>query len=354
METKKKVALLFGGQSSEHEVSCVSGATVARNIDREKYDLLLIGITKEGRWLHVDSTDQIASGEWRRGRRGAALLPDAALKSVLLSDGEKFSLARVDVLFPVLHGLYGEDGCPQGIAELAQIPDVGCDVLSSAATMDKATTKAVLARCGIPQARYAAFRREELDDMGGVVRRVESELSYPVFVKPSNAGSSCGVSKAGSRAQLVEALKLAAAQDCKVIAEETIVGRELECALLGGWDAEASGVGEILGAEFYDYDAKYRSSASRTVVDPPLPPGKREEIRAMATKIFRALDCRGLSRADFFLEKDTDRVVFNEINTIPGFTAISMYPKLWEAAGVPLPELVEKLIESAAVTWRRC
>ena len=355
METKKKVALLFGGQSSEHEVSCVSGATVARNIDREKYDLLLIGITKEGRWLHVDSTDQIASGEWRRGRRGAALLPDAALKSVLLSDGEKFSLARVDVLFPVLHGLYGEDGCPQGIAELAQIPYVGCDVLSSAATMDKATTKAVLARCCIPQARYAAFRREELDDMGGVVRRVESELSYPVFVKPSNAGSSCGVSKAGSRAQLVEALKLAAAQDCKVIAEETIVGRELECALLGGWDAEASGVGEILaGAEFYDYDAKYRSSASRTVVDPPLPPGKREEIRAMAKKIFRALDCRGLSRADFFLEKDTDRVVFNEINTIPGFTAISMYPKLWEAAGVPLPELVEKLIESAAVTRRRC
>ena len=351
METKKKVALLFGGQSSEHEVSCVSGATVARNIDREKYDLLLIGITKEGRWLHVDSTDQIASGEWRRGRRGAALLPDAALKSVLLSDGEKFSLARVDVLFPVLHGLYGEDGCPQGIAELAQIPYV----LSSAATMDKATTKAVLARCGIPQARYAAFRREELDDMGGVVRRVESELSYPVFVKPSNAGSSCGVSKAGSRAQLVEALKLAAAQDCKVIAEETIVGRELECALLGGWDAEASGVGEILaGAEFYDYDAKYRSSASRTVVDPPLPPGKREEIRAMAKKIFRALGCRGLSRADFFLEKDTDRVVFNEINTIPGFTAISMYPKLWEAAGVPLPELVEKLIESAAVTRRRC
>ena len=140
-----------------------------------------------------------------------------------------------------------------------------------------------------------------------------------------------------------------------MIAEETIVGRELECALLGGWDAEASGVGEILaGAEFYDYDAKYRSSASRTVVDPPLPPGKREEIRAMAKKIFRALDCRGLSRADFFLEKDTDRVVFNEINTIPGFTAISMYPKLWEAAGVPLPELVEKLIESAAVTWRRC
>jgi len=354
METKKKVALLFGGQSSEHEVSCVSGATVARSIDSDKYDLLLIGITKEGRWLHVESADQIVSGEWRQSRKGAALLPDAALKSVLLGDGGSFSLERIDVLFPVLHGLYGEDGCPQGIAEMAQIPYVGCDVLSSAATMDKATTKAVLQCHGIPQARYAAFRREELDDMDCVVRRIEAELSYPVFVKPSNAGSSCGVTKAGSREQLVEALKLAAAQDCKVIAEETVFGRELECALLGGWEAEASGVGEILaGAEFYDYDAKYHSSASRTVIDPPLPAGKREEIRAMAKKIFRALDCRGLSRADFFLEKGTNRVVFNEINTIPGFTAISMYPKLWEAAGVPLPKLIEKLIESAAVTRRR-
>ncbi len=354
MERKKRVVLLFGGQSSEHEVSCHSAATVARNVDPEKYDLLLVGITKEGRWLKVGSVEEIESGEWEGSQTGAALLPDASLKSVLIHDESGFSLVPVDVVFPVLHGLYGEDGCPQGIAEMAQIPYVGCNVASSAVTMDKAATKAILERLGVPQAPYLAFRREELEDMDAAAVKIESALGLPVFVKPSNAGSSCGVSRAADSAELKRALELAASQDCKVVVEAEVRGRELECALLGGWEVRASGVGEILAAaEFYDYDAKYNNSESKTVIDPELPAGKRDEIRGWAVKIFRALDCSGLSRADFFLENGTNRVIFNEINTIPGFTAISMYPKLWEAAGVPLPRLVDKLIESAAVTRRK-
>lgn len=357
MNQKKNIMLLFGGQSSEHEVSCMSGCTVAENIDRSKYDLLLVGITKDGRWLKANSVDDIRTGAWRDSETTAALLPDAELKSALLIGNGGFGLYPVDILFPVLHGLYGEDGCPQGIAELAQIPYVGCNVLSSAATMDKVTTKAVLAGLGIPQTPYMSFRREELADLNDVAGRIIIQLGLPVFVKPSNAGSSCGVTRACSRGEIVEALKVAAAQDCKVLAEAEVRGRELECALLsgpGGWDVQASGVGEILAAaDFYDYDAKYNNSESRTVVDPPLPKGAREVIRALAVKIFRALDCEGLARADFFLEGGTNGVIFNEINTIPGFTAISMYPKLWEAAGLSLPALVQKLIDSAAVTRRK-
>jgi len=351
MQHKKRIVLLFGGQSSEHDVSCVSGATVARNINRDKYDVLLIGITKDGSWLKAESVEQMESGEWLNSHVSASLLPDAGLKSVLLDDDGALSLVRVDVLFPVLHGLYGEDGCVQGLAELAQIPYVGCGVLSSSVTMDKATTKAVLDRLGVPQARYLAFRREEMEDMDGLCDRIEAELGWPVFVKPSNAGSSCGISKAKDRDSLKAALELAASHDCKLVVEEAIVGRELECAALGGWNAKISGVGEILAAaEFYDYDAKYKNAESRTVLSADLPAGKEDEIRAIAKKVYRALDCDGLSRVDFFLEQGTDRVIFNEINTIPGFTSISMYPKLWETAGVPLPELVERLIATASVT----
>ncbi|MGI6075182.1 MAG: D-alanine--D-alanine ligase family protein [Pyramidobacter sp.] len=351
MNHKKRIALLFGGQSSEHEVSCVSGATVAGAIDREKYDLLLIGITKEGRWLKANSVEEIRSGAWRNSATEAALLPDATLKSVLVRSENGCRLLPVDVIFPVLHGLYGEDGCPQAIAELAQIPYVGCGVLSSALTMDKALTKAVLSRLGIPQTAFRAFRREELDDFAPVAADVEAKIGYPAFVKPANAGSSCGISRVSSREELRDALKLAASQDCKVIVEAEVRGRELECALLGGWNAETAGVGEILSAAaFYDYDAKYKNPASKTVIDPRLPAGKSEEICAMAVKVYRALDCRGLARADFFLEEGTNRVVFNEINTIPGFTSISMYPKLWEAAGLSLEDLVQRLIDSAAVT----
>lgn len=352
---KKKLVILFGGQSSEHEVSCISAATVADNAPTEKYDLVLIGITKDGRWLKVNSVAEIRNGLWKHSAVTACILPDAILKSVMFRDGDRVSIEHVDVVFPVLHGLYGEDGCVQGLCELAQIPYVGCGVCSSAVTMDKVSTKAVLERLGISQAPYVAFRREELEeDMGGACALIAEKLSFPVFVKPSNAGSSCGITKVDSEAGLLPALCLAAAEDCKIVVEQGIAGRELECAVLGGWDAQASGVGEILAAaEFYDYDAKYNNSESRTVIGPKLPEGKTDELREMAVKIYRALDCRGLSRADFFLENGTNRIIFNEINTIPGFTSISMYPQLWAAAGIPLPGLVEKLVDAACVTSRR-
>lgn len=346
---KKTVVVLFGGQSSEHEVSCVSVRTVIAKIDRSRYDLLLIGITKEGRWLYVENEESIASGSWRESSVSAILSPDATMGGVLLLDGGQVTLRKADVVFPVLHGLYGEDGTIQGILELAGIPYVGCGVLSSAVSMDKLTTKRLVDPLGITQAQYVPVLRQELSDVEAVIARIEEGLSYPVFVKPSNAGSSRGVSKAGNREELVRALEVAAAEDGRILVEETIVGRELECAVLQDADGvRASGIGEILAAaEFYDYDAKYNNADSRTVLSPELPAGKTEEIRRAAEAIFRAVDGWGLSRVDFFLENGTNRVVFNEINTLPGFTSISMYPMLWEERGIPGEELVEKLIQSA-------
>lgn len=265
---------------------------------------------------------------------------------------DRVDTVHVDVVFPVLHGMNGEDGTLQGLLELAQIPYVGCGVLASACSMDKFYTKIIVDAIGIRQAKFVGVRRGELTDMDEVVSRVEKELDYPVFVKPSKAGSSQGVSKAEDREGLVAALRLAAQHDSKILVEENIVGRELECAVLGGAEAKASGVGEILAADtFYSYEAKYNNEDSRTVVGPELPEGRTEEIRRDAEAIFKALDCYGLSRVDFFLTKDTEEVVFNEINTLPGFTAISMYPMLWEAEGVDKKELIQRLIDLAMVRY---
>lgn len=251
-------------------------------------------------------------------------------------------------VFPVLHGMNGEDGTVQGLLELAAIPYVGCGVLASACSMDKFYTKIVVDSIGVRQAKFVGVRRHELTHMDEVVARVEAGVPYPVFVKPSKAGSSQGVSKAENREELIDALNLAAKHDSKILVEETIVGREIECGVLGMNEPKASGVGEVLSAEeFYSYDAKYNNEESRTVVDPELPEGKAEEIRKDAVAIFKALDCSGLSRVDFFLTKDTNEVVFNEINTLPGFTAISMYPMLWEARGLSKKALVQKLIDLA-------
>lgn len=345
---KKTIAVLFGGQSSEHEISCVSVATVLRQIDESKYNILIIGITKDGRWLKVDSIEAVEDGSWREGTVGAILSPDASMKGVLFLENGRATLEKVDVVFPVLHGLWGEDGTIQGVLELAGIPYVGCGVLASAVSMDKLYTKIIVDSIGVAQAAYVPVLRRELKDMNAVVARVESRFSYPVFVKPSCAGSSKGVSKATDRESLIHALEVAAAEDVKILVEEMIVGRELECAIFNSGETEASGIGEILAAaDFYDYDAKYNNAESRTVIDPELPEGKTEEIREAAKAIFQAVDGCGLARVDFFLEKDTNRVIFNEINTLPGFTAISMYPMLWEARGRKKPELVEALIQSA-------
>ena len=348
---KTKVAVLFGGQSSEHDVSCISATTVINSIDRDIYDVIMIGITKDGSWLKTESVDEITSGAWRDGRVTMILSPDRNHKGFVMIEDGKASAVKVDVVFPVLHGLYGEDGTIQGILELAGIPYVGCGVVASAVSMDKLFTKIIVDSIGsIRQAKYEQVRRYELEDMDKVVARIEAAIPYPVFIKPSNAGSSKGVSKAEDRASLIAGLKEAANHDEKILVEETIVGRELECAVLGATEPKASGVGEILAAgsaTFYDFDAKYNNAESKTVINPDLPEGKADEIRQDAVKIFKAVDGFGLARVDFFLEKDTNEVVFNEINTMPGFTSISMYPMLWADMGTDKTELVDTLIKSA-------
>ncbi len=349
--SKTKVAVLFGGQSSEHDVSCISATTVINNIDSDYYDVIMIGITKDGRWIKTDSVEDIESGKWEKGKVTMILSPDNEHKGFVAIDNGKAEIIPVDVVFPVLHGLYGEDGTIQGILELAHIPYVGCGVVASGVSMDKLFTKVIVDNIGgIRQAKYVAFRRHELENMDMCVEKVENAITYPVFIKPSNAGSSKGVSKAHNRDELEKGLLGAAKHDEKILVEETITGREIECAVLGGVEPKASGVGEVLAAEsadFYDFDAKYNNEESKTDINPVFPDGKEDEIRKDAIEIFKAVDGFGLARVDFFLEKDTNEVVFNELNTMPGFTSISMYPMLWAAKGLDKKTLVDKLIQSA-------
>lgn len=349
---KKNVAVIFGGQSSEHEVSCISVQTVAKAINKEKYDITYIGITKDGQWLLADSLACIEDGSWKDSLIHAIISPEATKKEVLLYGEDEITTKKIDVIFPVLHGMYGEDGTIQGLFELAQIPYVGCGILASAVGMDKVYTKIIVDDLGINQAPYVLVRAEDVEiekTLLEQVKRVEEKLNYPVFIKPSKAGSSQGVSKAHNQEELINGLKLAAKHDTKILVERNIIGREIECAVLGSaGNVKASGVGEILAAaEFYDFDAKYNNEESKTVLSPELPEGKTEEIRKAAKSIFTALDGYGLSRVDFFLEKDTNEVIFNEINTLPGFTSISMYPMLWKKQGIEIEELVEKQIQLA-------
>lgn len=353
--SKLQAVVIFGGQSSEHIVSCMSAVNVINHIDKEKYDILLVGITEDGRWIKTDSVEDIKSGEWKEGKISALLLPDAEKQCVLVIDGSQTAEVKADVVFPVLHGLFGEDGTIQGLLEMARIPYVGCGVLASAVSMDKLYTKIVVEDLGIRQAAYEAVYREQLKDMEHVVLRVEKHFAYPVFIKPSNAGSSRGVSKAENRQELMDGLLDAANHDRKILVEETIQGREIECAVFGGGRQQvmASGVGEILAAaKFYDFDAKYFNEESKTVVDPELPEGAAERVRQAAMKVFEAVDGYGLARVDFFV-KDDGEVVFNEINTMPGFTAISMYPMLWEARGIDKNQLVEMLLAHGMERYER-
>ncbi len=347
--SRPTVAVIFGGQSSEHIVSCMSAANVIDRIDQSRFELLLIGITQEGHWVKTDSVDDIRSGAWKDGKTSAVISPDATEKSVILITGDQMARVKIDAAFPVLHGLYGEDGTIQGLLELARIPYVGCGVLASAVSMDKLYTKIIVDDLGVRQAEYEAVFKEQLDDMDQVVERVEHHFDYPVFIKPSNAGSSRGVTKAENRDELVKGLLEAVKHDRKILVEETIVGREIECAVFGGGKepVKASGVGEILAAaDFYDFDAKYFNEESRTVTDPDLPAEAVETIRQAAVAVFKAVDGYGLARVDFFV-KDNGEVVFNEINTMPGFTAISMYPMLWEARGTSKEALVNQLLDHA-------
>lgn len=348
MNNKKNVAVIFGGQSSEHDISCISASTIIDNIDRDLYDLFLIGITKDGRWLKVNNTQEIRDGIWLSSDTTAVISPDVSHKGILYIKDDKITHQTIDVIFPVLHGLYGEDGTIQGLFEMSTIPYVGCGVIASGLSMDKFFTKVIVERLGIRQARFVPVFKRQLVDMDNVIGKIEAALSYPVFVKPSNAGSSVGVSKAYNKEELINALNLAAIHDKKILVEETIIGRELECAVLGSKDIKASGVGEVVAAaDFYDFDAKYNNNESKTDLSPVLPEGIEDEIRNNAVRIFRAVDGFGLARIDFFLTKDTNEVVFNELNTLPGFTAISMYPMLWEKQGLNKKELLTTLIEEA-------
>ncbi|NLG88275.1 MAG: D-alanine--D-alanine ligase [Clostridiaceae bacterium] len=361
MKNKKTVAVLFGGQSFEHEVSRVSAQSVIENLDKDKYDIIPIGITKEGKWIrYTGEYSDIGSGKWEA----------IALKE--LKDGPEASFAaisrgyptirdfflefdkNIDIVFPVLHGCNGEDGTIQGLLELAGIPYVGCGVLSSAVGMDKATSKILFESAGIPQGKYFLVLRSEINgNIRQIQKRTEETIGYPCFVKPSNCGSSVGVSKVNDSEELLKALLIAGKYDRRILIEEFINGREIECAVLGNDSPIASTVGEVVPCnEFYDYKAKYIDNASEIIIPAQLDDQTVQLIRNYAVEAFKALDCSGLARVDFFVEKVTGKVYINEINTMPGFTSISMYPKLWEACGIPYGELLDRLIDFAFTRFK--
>ena len=347
---KLTVAVIFGGQSSEHEVSRVSASTIISNLDTEKYYVIPVGITKAGKWMIYNGpVENIKNGEWEKFGTPAVLSPDASQKGLLKTVGGKVKLIPIDLAFPVLHGKYGEDGTIQGLFELAQIPYVGNGVLSSCVSMDKAFTKIIAKNAKIPQAKYVEIHADDLKRIKTVASKIEKKLRYPCFVKPANAGSSVGITKAHNKEELIEGLKNASVHDSKIVVEKGIIGREIECAVLGNrGNVEASCVGEIFSAaEFYDYDAKYNNSDSKTVVPADISAEKQDEIRKMAIKVFNAVDGSGLARVDFFIENETENVIFNELNTLPGFTPISMYSMLWAACGKSTSELIDNLIDLA-------
>ena len=350
---KMCVALLFGGMSSEHEVSRVSVGNFVRNIDRSKYEVLTVGITKEGRWLYTEATaEQMADGSWEElpGNMPCVISPDRADHGMILftPDG-RVEKMHLDVVIPVLHGLWGEDGTVQGLLELAGIAYVGCGVLASSVCMDKAVANALFEANGVPHTKWVAANRWEIEkDLEGVCAGVEQKLGWPVFVKPANAGSSVGISKVSSQEELKAAIALALENDRKVVFEAFVDGQEVECAVIGSDPAVATRPGEILaGAEFYTYDDKYKNGVSQTVIPAHLPEAKLDEVKTYAAMAYTALNCEGLARCDFFVEHGTGRVLINEINTFPGFTSISMYPKLMEHEGLPVPALIDRLIALA-------
>ena len=352
-EEKLCVVVLFGGMSSEHEVSCVSAGTFVDNLDPSRYEVLTVGITKEGRWLCTEaSSAQMADGSWEElpGNMPCVISPDRADHGMILfTPSGQVEKLHVDVVIPALHGLWGEDGTVQGLLELAGIPYVGCGVLASAACMDKGVANALFEANDIPHTKWLAANRWQIEsDLEGVCAGVEAKLGWPVFVKPANAGSSVGISKVSNREELKKAIALALENDRKVVFEAFVDGQEVECAVIGSDPAVATRPGEILaGAEFYTYDDKYKNGVSQTVIPAHLPEEKLDEVKTYAAMAYTALGCEGLARCDFFVEKGTGRVMINEINTFPGFTSISMYPKLMEHEGLPVPALIDRLIELA-------
>ena len=349
---KLSVCILFGGMSPEHEVSLRSAESVLNNIDKEKYNIFPVGITRDGDWVLYGGKDysKLVTGEWRScpENRRATISPVRG-QGLLSFEGDCVVRERIDVVFPVLHGENGEDGAMQGLLQMAGIPYVGPHISASAVAMDKSLTKLVVDHAGVPQAAWQLVRDAELENhMENTLDLLENRFRYPMFVKPAGTGSSVGVSKAADRDVLRSSLRYAAKFDKKILVEEFIRGREIEVAVMGNDNPVASICGEIdSGAEFYDYDAKYVTDTSTAYIPARLPDDVEEVVREAAIKVYRAVGCQGLSRVDFFVTFDENRVVFNEINTIPGFTSISMYPKLFAASGIPYPQLIDELISLA-------
>ena len=380
MANKIKVGVLFGGRSGEHEVSLLSAASVLDQIDKKKYEVVPIGITKEGRWLTSTHAERLLRGEHSDEKHLRAGDPQATSTAAVLAKGEgvlvppqpgsdhsslipfesdassankTLSPIDVDVIFPVLHGTFGEDGTIQGLLELADIAYVGAGVLGSAAGMDKDVMKKLFKFSGLPIVKHVTVLRGQWEKNPTAVRKeVEKTLKYPVFVKPANLGSSVGISKVHDRSELAGAMDEAAKYDRKIVIEQGVGGgkagkaREIECSVLGNDEPIASIPGEIVPAtEFYDYNAKYIDEGSKLIIPAKISRKKQKEVQEMAIAAFKAVDCSGLGRVDFLLDPKTDKIYLNEINTMPGFTSISMYPKLWGASGVSYPELIDRLIQ---------
>lgn len=349
--SKLTIGVLFGGASSEYEVSLMSAASVLTHINREKYDIVMLGITKDGRWFrYTGGIAELRADHWLRPdcTVPAFVSPDRSVHGLIeLAPDGTVSTVRLDAVFPVMHGKNCEDGTLQGLFTVAGIPFVGCDTLSSAVCMDKAIARITTDASGIPSTPWEWFYADAFDEFDALEQRLARRLGYPMFIKPANAGSSVGVSRASDKQSLEQAIRLALEHDKKVVAEQAVTGAEIECAVLGNSAPVASAVGEIAPrAAFYDYNAKYMDDSTDLYIPARISQAAAQTVRDMAIKAYRALCCTGLSRVDFFIKKD-GTVLLNEVNTIPGFTHISMYPKLFEASGVPFPDLIDRLISLA-------
>ena len=376
MAKKIRVGVLFGGRSGEHEVSLLSAASVVEAINKSKYEVVPIGITKDGRWLSADHAERLLRGEHKEERHLRAGDPDFTPGAAVLAKGESVMVPpvpglelqpfetnlphrrssdraiNVDVIFPVLHGTFGEDGTIQGLLELADIPYVGAGVLGSAAGMDKDVMKRLFRQAGLEMVKHVTVLRSQWEgDPKKVRRAIEKALKYPVFTKPANLGSSVGICKVHDRSELNAAMNEAAKFDRKIVVEQGVGGksgraREIECSVLGNDQPQASVAGEVVpAAEFYDYNAKYIDEGSKLHIPAKLTRAQQKKVQEMAVKAFLAVDCSGLARVDFLMDPKSGRIFVNEINTMPGFTSISMYPKLWAASGISYPDLIDRLIQ---------
>ena len=346
--SRLRIGVLFGGRSTEHEVSILSAQSIIAAMDPQRFEPVPLYIDKNGRWLVGGSLKRLVSED--SPGKYVYLPPDPTQHSLVpAQDGRGGGLPPLDVVFPVFHGLNGEDGTIQGVLELANLPYVGAGVLGSALGLDKIYMKRAFAAAGLPIVDYLPITRRQYEqDPNAFIALVEERLGYPCFSKFANSGSSVGTTKAHDRAELVGGLRLASSFDRKLLVERAVDARELEVSVLGNDEPQASVVGEVVPAhEFYDYDAKYLDEGSRLIIPAAIDPGVAEDVRAMAVRAFQAVDAAGMARVDFFLERTSGRVLLNEVNTIPGFTRISMYPKLWEASGLSYPKLIERLVDLA-------